>query len=55
MKRIEELKRAARRGDWDFVDRRIAEIAEEPIYYKWAFLAGTGDLDGNVRAALPSA
>jgi hypothetical protein len=49
MKRIEELKKAARRGDWDFVDRRIAEIVDEPIYYKWAFLAGTGDLDGNVR------
>ena len=49
MRKVEELKRAARREDWDLVDREIAAIVDEPIYYKWAFLAGTGDLDGNVR------
>jgi hypothetical protein len=49
MSHLEELKKAAKCGKWDYVDSTIPKIAAEIVYAEWAYNEGIRDTDGNVR------
>jgi HEAT repeat protein len=44
-----ELIEAARREDWDYVDKRIPQVCNDRSYIEWARRNGINDPDGNVR------
>ena len=47
--KLETLKAAAKREDWESVDSAIATVTGDPRYWGWAFGTGVRDADGNVR------
>lgn len=46
---LEELKKAAMRENWEFVDAGILRISKDSSYVDWAYRQGTRDLNGNIR------
>lgn len=49
-KMVKKLIEAAKREDWDFVDRTIPEAVKDPQVVQWAYQDGLNDeVNGNIR------
>ncbi len=48
-KMLSELMEAAKKENWDLVDKKIPEACKDEDIVKWAFERGLNNPDGNIR------